>query len=160
MFFACVVDYKGFDSTTIQAAVQFIQACGLTEFVYRADRERSISKLLSEVIDLLATRNVKGHALEASDPEDAEGDPVEHDEEEASDLKHSDLVLVHPDKSTVAVPERTRPGEAQSTGSQEALECCLQSRHRQARSRVLGEGGPQQGLALSQLGEACIGTPG
>ena len=36
--------------STIQAAVQFIQACGLTEFVYRADRERSISKLLREVI--------------------------------------------------------------------------------------------------------------
>ena len=74
LYFACVVDQKGYDHNAIKAAAQFLSDCGLTEFVYRADREKALSKFLAEMIDTLASNNIKGTALTGDELENSEGD--------------------------------------------------------------------------------------
>ena len=85
MYFASVVDQKGYDSNAIEAAAAFISSCGLTEFVYRADRERAITKFLGEVVEVVSKKNIKGVACEAIEDEDGADDTLEQGDIETAE---------------------------------------------------------------------------
>ena len=106
---ATVVDVKGPDPEGVKRVSRFILELGLVNFVYRADREKSIQALLDEAVK-------KSGAHGVSQPTE----PVERDEpqtfmdEAADDPGIPDRVNAEPVQT--AAPELTQPGESQSNG--------------------------------------------
>ena len=48
--FACVVDVKGTDEYAVRRMVDFIKESGLTNFVYKNDKENAIIALMEEAV--------------------------------------------------------------------------------------------------------------
>ena len=108
LIFACVVDHKGPDPRIVARLSKWIIDSGLVHFAYRSDQEPAIVALIREACSLAGRNGVHVQADEAP-----------------SDLADGDLEVGEPqtvlnevaiDKSLIAVPEHSHPGESQSNG--------------------------------------------
>ena len=108
MMFACVVKSKGPDPLVVSRLCKFIMDTGLLHFAYRSDQEPAIVALIREACAMAGRNGVKTH-LDESAAELEDGDLA------VGELQpdRSELAI---DRSLVAVPEHSHPGESQSNG--------------------------------------------
>ena len=107
--FAFVVANKGPDPVVVTRLAKLITDCGLVHFAYRSDKEPAIISMIQEACGL-AGRN----GVHVKNDEDAQAILGDKDSEtgEVQDDQHPHAV----DRSHVAVPEHSHPGESQSNG--------------------------------------------
>ena len=119
LFFACKLDVKGPDPVASERLAHFIKSAGLIHFAYRTDKEPAIVALIQD-----ACR--RAGRSSACVPEDSDsGRPTEMAKGSVMDTleEDGDGTDEHPptiDKSVIAVPEHSAPGESQSNGKAEA----------------------------------------
>ena len=92
LVFACVVNSKGSDPLVVARLCRFIMECGLLHFAYRSDREPAIVALIQDACAMAGRNGVHINAVADEAPE------------------------IEVEKSLVAVPEHSHPGESQSNG--------------------------------------------
>ena len=108
IMFACVVAFKGPDPLVVARLSKWIIDHGLLHFAYRSDKEPAIVALIRDACALAGRSGVHVQATEEKD--DLEEGDLEVGEEQPS---HSDVAI---DRSLVAMPEHSHPGERQSNG--------------------------------------------
>ena len=108
MICACAGMSKGPDPMVVARLCKFIMDTGLLHFAYRSDQEPSIIALIRDA-RTMAGRNGAKITVDESPAELEEGD-LEVGELQAD---RSELEI---DRSLVAVPEHSHPGESQSNG--------------------------------------------
>ena len=123
MFMCCVVPAKGRFPEVVRRLARFIKECGLTQFVYRSDREPAITAMFEEAVSITGRMGSKDVAVSDSEPvSHAELIDSHHpsgavlgDEPNVSDIPHVPS-SVEVTSTHTAAPELTHPGESQSNG--------------------------------------------
>ena len=109
LIFACVVPSKGPDPMAVTRLAKLITDCGLVHFAYRSDKEPAIISMLQEACAMAGRKGV--HVKTDNDSEIA----LEAGDSQTGELQDDE----HPravDRSLIAVPEHSHPGESQSNG--------------------------------------------
>ena len=106
--FAMVVKSKGPDPSTVARIARLITDFGLVHFAYRSDKEPSIVSMIQEACALSGRNGVQEKNVD---------EEVILDEGDSSTGElQSDLHPRQVERSHVAVPEHSHPGESQSNG--------------------------------------------
>ena len=100
---------KGPDPLVVNRIAKLITDCGLMHFAYRSDKEPAIISMIQEACALAGR---KGVLVKSTDDADAVLDAADSPTGELKEEDHPKAV----DRTHIAVPEHSHPGESQTNG--------------------------------------------